>query len=215
MDFESSVYHRKECVTFRKVDEEFGGLSNMSGDYPLEVNGVDIKTSEALYQACRFPDHPVVQGEIIAQASPMAAKMRSKPSRKTHGRADWDAVRVDVMRWCLRVKLACNWVKFGRLLLRTGDRPIVEDSPRDGFWGAVPSKGDPDLLQGQNVLGKLLMELREELKGSGRATLAVVPPPAIPNLLIDGKPVGTITVDGGAFQRGEPVFTRLGAREAA
>ena len=154
---ESRTYRRDECVTFRKTDEPFGGLSNMAPGYPLCVNGVLIGTSEAIYQACRFPHLPDVQRLIISQTSPMTAKMRSKPYRD-QSRPDWDAVRVVIMRWSLRAKLVQNWEKFRSLLLLTEDRPIVEDSRRDEFWGAIATKEDPSVLVGCNVLGRLLME---------------------------------------------------------
>src|SRR5690606_37437152 len=107
------------------TNEVFGGLSNMAGGFPLRVNGIRILTSEALYQACRFPKRPDVQRLIIGENSPMTAKMKSKPYRQDT-RPDWDQVRVKIMRWCLRVKLAQNWHKFSELLLATGDKPIVE-----------------------------------------------------------------------------------------
>jgi ribA/ribD-fused uncharacterized protein len=107
----------------------------MAPGFPLKVNGVLIRTSEALYQACRFPHLPKVQRLIIDEGSPMTAKMKSK-SYRSQSRPDWDAVRVRIMRWCLRVKLAQHWETFSRLLLATGDQPIVEDSRKDDFWGA-------------------------------------------------------------------------------
>src|SRR5205814_1777426 len=122
-------------------------------------------TSEALYQACRFPHRADVQKLILAERSPMGAKMRSKPYR-SDSRSDWEQVNVVVMHWCLRVKLAQNWKAFGTLLLSTGDKPIVEESHRDTFWGAKKEKSAPDTLIGQNVLGRLLMELRAGLTGA-------------------------------------------------
>jgi ribA/ribD-fused uncharacterized protein len=130
----------------------------MASGYPLMVNGVSIRTSEALYQACRFPKLPEVQQLIIEQSSPMAAKMHSKPYRNEHCRDDWEHVCVRIMCWCLRIKLAQNWEKFGELLLSTGDQMIVEESKRDDFWGAKP-QADGTLI-GTNVLGRLLQELR-------------------------------------------------------
>lgn len=158
-DFRS--YGRKNSVVFRKTNEQFGGLSNMAPGFLLEVNGIRILTSEALYQACRFPHKPEVQRLLIQEGSPMTAKMKSKPHRKDT-RPDWDKVRVNIMRWCLRVKLAQNWQKFGDLLLATSDRSIVEESPKDDFWGAKAV--DDETLVGVNALGRLLMELREELR---------------------------------------------------
>ena len=135
---QTRTYVRTRSVVFRMTNAPFGGLSNMSSGFPLSVNGIRILTSEALYQACRFPHLPRVQRLIIGQTSPMTAKMKSKPHRH-ESRPDWNQVRVKVMRWCLRVKLAQNWVKFSALLLDTEDRPIVEESRKDDFWGAEPT----------------------------------------------------------------------------
>lgn len=180
------TYAPTESVVFLKTNERFGGLSNMAGGFPLRVNGVRIRTSEALYQACRFPHMPGLQRDIIAEASPMTAKMRGKPYRN-QSRPDWDAVRVKIMRWCLRVKLAQNWQEFGRLLLATADRPIVEQSRKDDFWGAKVA--DDGMLVGINVLGRLLMELREQLKGSEADSLRLIEPLPIPEFLLYGQPI--------------------------
>lgn len=184
---QTRTYSRKESVVFLKTDEPFGGLSNMAGGYPIHVNGVRILTSEALYQVCRFPHLPDVQKLIIGQISPMTAKMRSKPYRKD-SRPDWDQVRVRIMRWCLRMKLANNWNTFSELLLRTGERPIVEESRKDDFWGAK-DVDDGGTLVGMNVLGRLLMELREQVKQQGRDAALDIAPPDIPQFLLFGRPI--------------------------
>ena len=182
------TYIRGEVVVVYRTKESFGGLSNMASGYPLQINGVRILTTEALYQACRFPHMPEVQKEIIGQLSPMTAKMKSKPHRK-HSRADWDDVRYNVMRWCLRVKLAQNYKEFGRLLLATRDRPIVEQSRTDDYWGAKLADEAGEMLVGQNILGRLLMELREKLKDDIEAALKTVSPLRIPDFLLLGKPI--------------------------
>ena len=186
------TYVRGDVVVVYKTKEDFGGLSNMASGYPLQINGVRILTTEALYQACRFPHLPEVQREIIGQHSPMTAKMKSKPYRKD-SRPDWDEVRYKVMRWCLRVKLAQNYTEFGRLLLATRDRPIVEQSRKDDYWGAKLADEVGDTLIGQNVLGRLLMELREKLKDDTDGMLKMVSPLGIPNFLLLGKPIDTVT----------------------
>jgi ribA/ribD-fused uncharacterized protein len=185
------TYQRNECITFRKTKEAFGGLSNMAGGYPLNVNGIHILTSEALYQACRFPHLPDVQKLIIAQNSPMTAKMKSKPYRD-QSRLDWDAIRIKIMRWCLRVKLLQNWNKFGDLLLSTEDKPIVEDSHKDDFWGAIPI--DSEKLVGVNALGRLLMELREELRTNPNS-LQLVEVLNIPDFLLLRQSIKNLSSD--------------------
>lgn len=192
-------YQRTGSVVVYKTKEDFGGLSNMASGYPLQVNGVRILTAEALYQACRFPLIPEVQREIIGQHSPMTAKMKSKPHRK-HTRPDWDDVRFKIMRWCLRVKLAQNYSEFGRLLLATQDRPIVEQSRRDDYWGAKVAEDD-ETLTGQNVLGRLLMELRERLKQDSSGQLLTVEPLNIPNFFLLGRPIETVVGQLSAMKR--------------
>ncbi|HLL80616.1 MAG TPA: NADAR family protein [Ktedonobacteraceae bacterium] len=190
MDSENTItYRREDCAVFLKTTEKFGGLSNMAGGYPLLVNRIKILTSEALYQACRFPHRPDVQKLILGQVSPMTAKMVSKPYRKD-SRPDWEDIRVDIMRWCLRVKLAQHWDRFGDLLLSTVDKPIVEESYRDQFWGAKPLNSQT--LVGINMLGRLLVELREELKSPEYMALQVVKPLLVPNFLLLEKLIGSI-----------------------
>ena len=194
------TYHRANSAVFLKTKEKHGGLSNMAGGFPLEVNGVKIRTSEALYQACRFPHIPQVQHEIIAQRSPMTAKMKGKPHR-SNSRSDWDAVRIKIMRWCLQVKLAQNWDKFSELLLETGDMPIVEHSRRDDFWGAKPV--DWETLVGANALGRLLMELRERVKGEPKENLLYVAPLPIDGFLLYEDPIKAIGCRNGGPSEGQ------------
>ena len=186
------TYHRDDCVVFLKTNELYGGLSNMAGRYPVKVNGVYIRSSEALYQACRFPHLPRAQEVILQQTSPMTAKMKSKPYRKD-SRPDWERVRVTVMRWCLRVKLAYHQDSFGRLLLATKDKPIVEESRKDSFWGAKP-EGE-DSLVGYNVLGRLLMELREELKERPPEDFLIVEAPKVKDFLLLNRAIDKIEVE--------------------
>jgi type I restriction enzyme S subunit len=212
------VYRRDECAIVRRTKEQFGGLSNMAGGYPLLVAGVPIRTTEALYQACRYPLLPAVQQAIIARASPMVAKWESRKHRTRSCcgacrrllddlpcvdhpnsaavprlRSDWDEVNVAIMAWCLRVKLAQHWQRFGGLLLSTGQQPIVEleaANHRTATWGTV-AQGD-GTVRGPNVLGRILSELREAVRaGTARAGVPVIPP-AVPCFLLDGRPIGVL-----------------------
>ena len=194
------TYHPAESAIFFKTNERFGGLSNMAPRFPLVVNDVRIRTSEALYQSCRFPHMPEVQRMIISERSPMTAKMRSKPYHRK-SRPDWDGVRVKIMRWCLRVKLAQNWHKFGQILLSTGDLQIVEKKVRrKDFWGATEQPNGT--LVGMNVLGRLLMELREQLNGDEADDLQFIKPLPISEFLLFSQPIDAIQTTPNAEIRG-------------
>lgn len=96
-----------------------------------------------------------IQGAISAHEAFKIAE-----ANKTHRRKDWDVVKVGIMREILRAKVAQHeYVR--RKLLATGDRELVEDSWRDDFWGWGAGR------DGQNMLGKLWMEVRAELRASG------------------------------------------------
>lgn len=199
------TYYREDVIAFQKTREAFGGLSNMAPGFSLQVNGVRIRTSEALYQACRFPHLPDIQRKIIEQHSPMTAKMKSK-AHIHDSRSDWEKVNFMVMRWCLRVKLSQNYEKFGQLLLDTKDLPIVELSRKDDFWGAKISGKTNEKLVGQNVLGRLLMELRELLKSNSRGRLSNVPPLNIPDFLLLGKSIEPVSHEDNVIKNTQQSF---------
>lgn len=187
-DGQTRTYRKADAAVFRTTTGEFGPLSNMAPEYPLTINGIKIPTVEALYQACRYPDFPEIQAIIIDQMSPMTAKMKSKKyTQKT--REDWERARVSIMRWCLRFKLAQHWSRFGAILRATGEKPIVEESVKDDFWGAKPQ--NDGTLVGMNVLGRLLMELRQEYQEIEAGSRHSIGYPNVPHLLLLGRPLNS------------------------
>lgn len=183
-------YKLEETCSFSSTKSEFGGLSNMCAGFNLNVNGKGILTSEALYQALRFPNNPEIQIEIVLEKSPMTAKMVSKKYiEKT--RNDWENVKIDIMRWCLRVKLAQNFLKFGLLLEKTNSKNIVELSNKDEFWGAKLNKNANSII-GVNALGRLLMELRAEYLSESRYSLLLVKPLDIEDFKLFGDKIPII-----------------------
>lgn len=175
-------YDRDACAVFCKTREAFGVFSNMAAGMPLVVDGTPWRSSEALYQACRLPAHPALQSRIAMALNGMAAKELAH-SALPLTRADWATARVHCMRWVLRLKAQQHPDSFGAALLESGDRPIVEFSIRDEFWGAGPGPGNS--LVGCNVLGRLLMQVRAEVQAQGHAR--PVPPPPIPDARLLGK----------------------------
>ena len=74
---------------------------------------------------------------------------------------EWESRKVGVMLELLKLKVEQHeYVR--RKLLATGDRELVEDSWRDAFWGWGPNQ------DGANMLGRLWMQVREEIEGNER-----------------------------------------------
>jgi len=142
-----------EPVLFYATKGEYGFLSNFSR-HPLKVDGLDYKTSEHLYQ-CQKSSNTIFRERIRLARTPAAA---AKLGRSTACPliADWDTRKVGIMERVLREKLRCN-PGLKEALLKSGDRPLIEASPRDAFWGWGKNR------DGENHLGKLWMKLREEL----------------------------------------------------
>lgn len=186
MAIELKQYDIKNAAAFKKTTEKWGELSNMCAGFPVVVNNIPIKSVEALYQACRYPHHPEIQKKILEQKSPMTAKMVGKPHLiKT--REDWNEVRILIMKWVLRVKLAQNMERFSKALKETQNMPIIELSNKDDFWGAKPI-GD-NIYVGVNALGRLLMELRQQLLTYGEEKFLSVAPLKINDFILYGNPI--------------------------
>ena len=77
--------------------------------------------------------------------------------RKQKLRKDWESVKIGVMRTALFAKFSQH-LDIQELLLSTGDCKIVEHTENDSFWG------DGGNGKGKNMLGKLLMQVRDVIR---------------------------------------------------
>ena len=112
-------------------------------------------TSEHYFQAQKFAGHPDEE-EVRQAGSPMIAARMGR-SRKRPFRKDWETVKLDVMREVVRAKFTQH-PELMAVLLGTDDAPLVEHTANDAYWA---DGGDGS---GQNWLGRILMEVREELR---------------------------------------------------
>lgn len=114
-------------------------------------------TVEHYYQAMKFPDDAAWQSEIYRASTPAKAKKLGL-SRDHPLRGDWDVIKERVMKKALLAKFQQNPGLLA-LLQQTGDKPLIEASPGDAYWGAGRNS------KGKNRLGALLAEVRTELAG--------------------------------------------------
>ena len=149
-----------KVINFYSTRGEYGCFSNFSA-HAIELKNKIWSTSEHYFQAQKFPNSEHEE-KIRLEPSPMiAARMgrdRKKPLRK-----DWETVKDDVMREALRAKFMQH-PDLRETLLATGDALLVEHTKNDNYWG---DGGDGT---GLNMLGKLLMELRAELRTQNKQT---------------------------------------------
>ena len=143
-----------DVINFYRVSEDFGCFSNFA-PYPIQVDGKQWPTSEHYFQAQKFEDHEH-QEAIRKTKSPMIAARMGR-DRKKPLRRDWESVKVEIMRKAVRAKFTQH-EDICRILLATGDAQIVERTENDSYWG---DGGDGS---GENMLGRILMEIRDQLR---------------------------------------------------
>ncbi len=149
-----------------KIDEfrgDFEYLSNFSM-YGVHSGFYYYATSEHLYQSEKRNDN-FWKLEIIRQRTPGASKRYAEENKLTW-RADWYHVRERVMLETLRLKFVQNPDICEKLLSTVGFELIEGNMWHDNFWGDCHCKKCKD-IEGLNTLGRLLTQVRYELKRGG------------------------------------------------
>lgn len=162
MGLSRRIYYKKEAITFKSTKGKYGELSNMAPNFPIIINGLSINNVELLYQALRYPHLPNVQEKILNHKSPISAKKFAREYIE-QTRIDWNKNRFKIMKFCIQLKYYYNKESFGEILLNTKNRPIVEFTYEDKVWGATD---EGEYYEGTNALGRLLMELRENVRNN-------------------------------------------------
>ena len=132
-----------------------GELRWLSNFWPAEVmlDGLVYPTVEHAYVAAKTTNDVE---RFVIQTTPSPGEVK-RLGRQLNIREDWDSIKLQVMEDLLWQKFQHSELKDK--LLATGDIPIVEITTwNDTFWGQCKGKG-------QNNLGKLLMKIRETLRG--------------------------------------------------
>ncbi len=121
-------------------------------------------------KAVEFGDRAVAQ-QILEQtprnSSPLECKRLGRKVSPFDEKT-WSVRSVEAMRRAVSAKFS-QIPELRRQLLDSGDRILVEASPYDRIWGigwgeSDPQAQDPSQWKGQNLLGKVLMEVREQLR---------------------------------------------------
>ena len=132
---------------------EYEFLSNF---YPCTIyrNGWEFGSSEALFQACKCANIADVELFVV----PCSASRSKRIGKKVALISRWESKKVKVMENVLRLKFQDPELRDK--LIATGDKILEEGNTwGDKFWGIDIKTGE-----GKNMLGKLLMKVRDDLK---------------------------------------------------
>jgi len=151
-------------ISFYVPTDEYGFLCNFSS-HGFTLANRYWPTVEHYFQSQKFAgtDH---EKRIGVSHTPREAKNLGQ-TRNLPLRSDWVSVRGDIMRSALLAKFTSH-ADLHDALLDTGNGEIVENAPSDCFWGCGQLGG------GQNMLGKLVMEIRETLRDATTRSTASV-----------------------------------------
>lgn len=141
------------AIYFYKINDEYGCFSNFA-HYDFELDGKRWMTSEHYFQAQKFCG--TEYEEIIRLLdNPMKAAEMGR-NRDLPLRVDWEQVKDDIMRKAVLAKFTQN-EEIKNVLLSTGKETIIENTSNDYYWGCGKDGS------GKNMLGTILMEVREKL----------------------------------------------------
>jgi ribA/ribD-fused uncharacterized protein len=147
-----------EIRFYRANGKPYGAFSNL---FPCQIvlEHRQFPTAEHAYQAGK-PVRDEVREWILSAPTPALVAMAAHGLYTWEIVPNWSKIKYDRMRRVLRAKFSQH-ADLRMLLLSTGDARLVEagtvDNPVNRTWGEVNGRG-------QNMLGVLLMEVREELR---------------------------------------------------
>ena len=156
-------YPAEQTIGFTSTAAKWGIFSNFAKT-PMVVNEVEFACVEQMFHYIRL-NNETERAEYLKVSPGMALKMKAKAfARRGLERGDWREIAVDVMRFCLNHKYASSEA-FRKELERSKGKYIVEDESnrkkKPDSWGAVFDTATNEYY-GKNIMGRLLMELREK-----------------------------------------------------
>ena len=138
-------------ITEFKNEYEF--LSNFHR-CSIKFRGADYLSVEHAYQSAKSTD---MYWKSKCQSN-LPPRIIKKDSRAVDLIPNWDLMKIDIMRECLKSKFSDPYLK--QKLIDTDDVYLREGNVwNDTFWGYCLKTN-----KGKNVLGCLLMEIRNDIK---------------------------------------------------
>lgn len=139
----------------KKITEFKGKHYFLSNFYsaPVTYNGHSFLNNEAAFQAAKCPERV----REFCSLNPSEAK---RLGRRVHLRDDWESIKDDVMYEICKAKFSQN-PELADKLISTGSAKLIEGNTwGDRVWGVCNGLGE-------NRLGNILMQIRDELKEGG------------------------------------------------
>ena len=138
-----------ECLSTIQEWKDFSNLAK----YPIELEGKIWKSTEHYYQYKKYEKvDPKFAIRIREIDSPREVKKLTLQNLRHPD--NWDEIKIDILKKAAYKKFE-TYLQLRDKLLSTGKEELIEANPDDYFWGIGKNR------TGKNMMGKILMEIRE------------------------------------------------------
>ena len=143
-------------INFYEPYDAYGYFCNLS-DHPIVFDGLTWPSVEHCYQAQKHADLAYRERIRHAATCREAIALGRNEASGSYRKDEWMDIRLDVMRQVVFAKFSQH-IDLKEKLLATGDAYLSEHTDNDFFWG------DGLNGTGKNWLGRIIMEVREQLR---------------------------------------------------
>jgi len=159
-----------DSIYFYSHNNLYGYMSNFYQSNFVDTEGNNFSCSEQylMYMKAKTfePINNILLNKILNETNPAKIKKYGRMV-KNYDENIWNEIRYPIMKSGLRLKFKQNF-DLKNLLIGTGIKTLYEASEHDKIWGIGFSvKNAPNVnkyLFGRNLLGKALMDIRDELR---------------------------------------------------
>ena len=155
----------QDTIYFWKPNQANGWLGNWYPS-PFTVDGKKFVNSEHYFMWKKvIMFQPELEETILKMTDPKDMKYLGGKV-KNYDNSKWGSVRYEIMKAAVTEKFK-QTPELKARLLSTGSARLVEASPYDKIWGigmnAEKARNSNNIFLGQNLLGKVLMEVRDAM----------------------------------------------------
>jgi len=165
----NNYFSDKNVICFYNEYAEYGCFSNW---YKAEFKyaGKTFNTIEQYmmyHKVLMFREYDLAD-KIMESDDPMEIKKLGRTKFDSFDANLWDSVSYTIVKRGIRAKFSQN-LGLLNILLETGNKVLAEASEKDKKWGIGVAVDDPNRYKmkewkGKNYLGRILMEVRDELR---------------------------------------------------
>ena len=146
----------------KDINSFVGEFEMFSNFFPaiVQLEGLNFPTVEHAYVASKSKEY--FFRKLIVELPASKAGLAKRRGRNIRLRGDWSEVKIDIMHDLLCQKFSQE--PFKTKLLETNDAKIVEGNHwHDNIWGECFCGDKCKNIEGQNWLGRLLMDIRSQI----------------------------------------------------